>query len=49
MMASMAFAMHDRVVAPYSLSQDEGFGHEGWRWKLPADASEATQVEEDCY
>ena len=45
-MGSLGFAMHDRLVDPYSLSQDEDFGREGWRWRYPASASQATRVPE---
>ena len=38
-MESLALAMHDRLTAPYSLSQDEAFAREGWSWPFPADAS----------
>ena len=41
--------MHDRLAAPYSLSRDQRFGHEGWEWTFPADASEATKVGDDYY
>ncbi len=49
LMESMALAMHDRLTAPHSLSQDEAFAREGWSWRFPADASAATIVGKDCY
>ena len=48
-MSSMALGMHDRLTAPYSLSQDETFAREGWTWRFPTDASAATIVGTDCY
>ena len=46
---STVLGMHDRLAAPYSLSRDQRFGHEGWEWTFPADASEATKVGDDYY
>ena len=48
-MESIALGMHDRLTAPYSLSQDQHFAREGWSWRFPADASAATIVGKDCY
>lgn len=48
-MQSMVLGMHDRLAAPYSLSSDDVMGREGWQWKFPADASEATKVGDDYY
>tara|TARA_B100001971_G_C17711199_1_gene296558 strand:- start:240 stop:494 length:255 start_codon:yes stop_codon:yes gene_type:complete len=49
MMQSIVLSMHDRLVAPYSLSSEDRMGREGWQWKFPADASEATKVGVDYY
>ena len=48
-MQSMVLGMHDRLATPYSLSSDDVMGREGWQWKFPADASEATKVGDDYY
>ena len=48
-MGSMVLGMHDRLASPNSLSKDEEFGREGWQWRFPADASEATKVGHDTY
>lgn len=49
MMESIVLSNHDRLVAPYSLSSEDKMGREGWQWKFPADASEATKVGVDYY
>ena len=48
-MDSMVHGMHDRLVAPYSLSETDEFGHEGWTWRFPSPASEATKIGGDHY
>ena len=48
-MEATALGLHDRLVAPHSLSLSDDFGREGWQWSYPADASEATQVGDDYY
>ena len=48
-MEATALGLHDRMVAPHSLSLSDDFGREGWGWRYPADASEATQVGDDYY
>ena len=46
LMDSMAFAMHDRMPLPYSMSSDEDVAREGWAWRFPSSASAATEVQE---
>ena len=48
-MEATALGLHDRMVAPHSLSLSDDFGREGWGWRYPADASEATKVGDDYY
>ena len=48
-MEAMALGLHDRLVAPASLSTSDDFAREGWEWRFPADASEATKVGDDYY
>ena len=45
-MNAMAFAMHDRMPLPYSMSGDEDVAREGWAFRFPAPASAATEVKE---
>ena len=46
LMDSMAFAMHDRMPLPYSMSLDEDVAREGWAWRFPSSASAATEVQD---
>ena len=46
LMSSMAFAMHDRMPLPYSMSSDEYAAREGWSWPFPSSVSAATQVQD---
>ena len=46
LMSSMAFAMHDRMPLPYSMSGEEEVGREGWTWPFPSSASAATEVQD---
>ena len=48
-MEATALGLHDRLVAPHSLSLSDDFGREGWGWRYPSDASKATQVGDDYY
>ena len=48
-MEATALGLHDRLVAPQSLSLSDDFGREGWAWRYPADASEAAKVGDDYY
>ena len=42
----MAFAMHDRMPSPSSMSGDEDVAREGWAWPFPSPVSAATQVQD---
>jgi arylsulfatase A-like enzyme len=42
-MAGTDLAMHDRLVSPYSLANDEPFGRPGWSWRYPAPIAAAIQ------
>jgi arylsulfatase A-like enzyme len=48
-MESMVLSMHDRLVCSSSLADSEEFGHQGWQWKFPMDASQATKVGKNYY
>ncbi len=40
-MDSVRFSAHDRLPAPTTLSGDEAFGREGWKWDFPSSVDKA--------